>query len=188
MRIPFSAFQHVPSMGQVCLRALSHLAIFRRCTSRSFLERDEDDISLLGSMTQQVHFLQELEEEVRHECLRHLKYQCEDEGTTLFRQGDKGDSFYIILSGAVDVIVHFPSATGDMEEKIVATLKDGASFGELALVKSQPRNATIRTNTRCEIFRMDRAAYIRVLKSFHEEKHRYVDCQGRARSGLEGSE
>ena len=30
-----------------------------------------------GSMTSQVHFLQELEEEVRHECLRHLKYQCE---------------------------------------------------------------------------------------------------------------
>ena len=101
-----------------------------------------------------------------------------DEGVTLFRQGDKGDSFYIVLSGAVDVIIHFTSATGEVEDKIVATLKDGSSFGELALVKSQPRNATIRTNTRCELFRMDRAAYIRVLKSFHEEKHRWVVLLG----------
>ena len=74
MKIPVTSCMHLPTAS---LQALSHLAFFRRCISRSFLERNEKDFALLSSLTAKVQFLQELDQEVRHECLRHLKYQCE---------------------------------------------------------------------------------------------------------------
>ncbi len=59
-------------------------------------------------------------------------------GTELTRQGDRGDQFYVLLSGSVDVIVH-----GEW----VRSLDRGDFFGELALLKRQPRSATVVANS-----------------------------------------
>ena len=38
-------------------------------------------------------------------CLQYMGFASFAPGDTIFRQGDYGDHFYIILSGAVDVLV-----------------------------------------------------------------------------------
>jgi len=38
-------------------------------------------------------------------CMRYLKYEIFHPGKAIFHIGDKGDKFYIILKGAVDVFV-----------------------------------------------------------------------------------
>ncbi|MEW6357808.1 MAG: cyclic nucleotide-binding domain-containing protein [Planctomycetota bacterium] len=60
-----------------------------------------------------------------------------DRGEAIFKQGDEGDSFHLVLSGIVKVVIE-----GD-EEKILAYLKRGACFGEMALVKNEKRMASI---------------------------------------------
>jgi CPA1 family monovalent cation:H+ antiporter len=62
------------------------------------------------------------------------------EGETVFRQGEKGDTMYIIHEGAVAVIRE-QDATGT----VVARLDQGDFFGEMALVDQEPRSATVTT-------------------------------------------
>ncbi|MEO6350416.1 MAG: Crp/Fnr family transcriptional regulator [Candidatus Limnocylindrales bacterium] len=56
----------------------------------------------------------------------------------IFHQGDPGDSLHVVASGAVKIVL--PSAEG--EEAIIATLRPGDFFGELAILDGAPRSAT----------------------------------------------
>ncbi len=56
----------------------------------------------------------------------------------LFHQGDPGDALFIVTAGAVKIML--PSEEGD--EAILATVRPGAFFGELALLDGAPRSAT----------------------------------------------
>lgn len=56
----------------------------------------------------------------------------------IFHQGDPGDSLHVVAGGAVKIVL--PSPEG--EEAIIATLRQGDFFGELALLDGAPRSAT----------------------------------------------
>ena len=56
----------------------------------------------------------------------------------IFHQGDPGDSLHVVASGAVKILL--PSTEG--EEAIIATLRPGDFFGELALLDGATRSAT----------------------------------------------
>jgi CRP/FNR family cyclic AMP-dependent transcriptional regulator len=57
----------------------------------------------------------------------------------IMHQGDPGDSLHVVAAGAVKIVL--PSAEG--EEAIIATLRPGDFFGELALLDGAPRSATV---------------------------------------------
>jgi NADH dehydrogenase len=63
-------------------------------------------------------------------------------GQLVFSEGELGDRVYILLSGRAEVVRKRPNGTGG--EQIVAILGPGECFGEMALLESAPRNATIR--------------------------------------------
>jgi CRP-like cAMP-binding protein len=60
------------------------------------------------------------------------------DGDRLFRQGDVGDSAYIILQGGADVLVETPGGAVK-----VATLKRNDIIGEIAILCDVPRTATV---------------------------------------------
>jgi CRP/FNR family transcriptional regulator, cyclic AMP receptor protein len=59
-------------------------------------------------------------------------------GEVIFHAGDPGDALFIIVSGEVKIAL--PSETG--EEAIIASLRPGDVFGELALLDGAARSAT----------------------------------------------
>jgi CRP-like cAMP-binding protein len=78
------------------------------------------------------------------------------EGQCVFRQGDKGDVFYVIHSGSVDILIQDNPAliaTGEFGT-VVNKLTEGCYFGERALMTSEPRAATVRAceATTCLVF------------------------------------
>ena len=59
-------------------------------------------------------------------------------GEVIFHIGDPGDALFVIVDGQVKISL--PSETGD--EAILATLRGGDVFGELALLDGAPRSAS----------------------------------------------
>jgi len=83
-------------------------------------------------------------------------------GATVFSQGDQGDSFYFIQSGAVQVVLE--SAGGRKETIAVFGPQDW--FGEMALLSGEPRAATVITVKETTVWRLNRAAWDELI-----EKH-----------------
>jgi CRP-like cAMP-binding protein len=61
-------------------------------------------------------------------------------GDDIVTQGDKGNKYCIIKSGQAAVI----KKEGDKDPGQIAVLKSGEGFGEEALIRDKPRNATVR--------------------------------------------
>lgn len=77
----------------------------------------------------------------------------------IFHQGDPGDSLHIVSSGAVKIVL--PSMEG--EEAIIATLRGGDFFGELALLDGAPRSATAVALERSETWTLSRELLLATL-------------------------
>ncbi|MBM4297062.1 MAG: cyclic nucleotide-binding domain-containing protein, partial [Deltaproteobacteria bacterium] len=83
-------------------------------------------------------------------------------GATIFSQGDQGDAFYVIQSGAVQVIVE--AAAGRREVVAVLGAQDG--FGEMALLSGEPRSASVVAIADTSLWRLSRESWNELI-----EKH-----------------
>ncbi|HLO49009.1 MAG TPA: cyclic nucleotide-binding domain-containing protein [Kamptonema sp.] len=70
-------------------------------------------------------------------------------GQTICQENDPGDSFYIILSGVVEVL-------SQRADKYIATLHEGEFFGEMSLLLGTPRSATVRAMEDAILFVVER--------------------------------
>ena len=66
----------------------------------------------------------------------------------VFAEGDTGDKFYLILSGAVRISRTVPG----MGEEALAILRSGSYFGEMSLIDEFPRSADARCHETCKLF------------------------------------
>jgi voltage-gated potassium channel len=77
-------------------------------------------------------------------------------GDYIFRAGDQGKEMFFIGRGTVEIL-------GKDEESVQATLGDGQFFGEVALVKGQPRNASVRAVGYCDLYALDKDTFDRII-------------------------
>ncbi|NEK60322.1 MFS transporter [Geodermatophilus sabuli] len=121
------------AVGLVCpLAAAASLRRLRRM-DRSIGVRDRD-IELLQAVT----MLNVLPLPAIEQLARRLEPVAVPAGQVVFEQGDIGHRYFVIESGAADVI-------GD--GRAVATLGRGEGFGEVALLRSIRRTATVRATS-----------------------------------------
>jgi CRP-like cAMP-binding protein len=72
-------------------------------------------------------------------------------GEVLFREGDVGNHMFVVLEGMLDITVG---------TKVVETAMSGALIGEMALIDSATRSATVTARTQCRLAKID-------LRRFH---------------------
>ena len=89
----------------------------------------------------------------------HVRRETYAMGEIPVRQGDAGDSFYIIKSGKVDVVVE--KSPG--EQVVVATLGPGNFFGEMSLLTGAVRTASIHVNEDAEFIVIDKDSFASTL-------------------------
>ncbi|HEX9926351.1 MAG TPA: cyclic nucleotide-binding domain-containing protein [Anaerolineae bacterium] len=77
----------------------------------------------------------------------------------VYQEGDESESMFVILDGRVR-IYKVDDRGRDLE---LATLAAGDFFGELALLDSQPRSATVVCLTACEFFVINQIAFMGLL-------------------------
>jgi CRP-like cAMP-binding protein/predicted acylesterase/phospholipase RssA len=80
-------------------------------------------------------------------------------GEVLFRQGEPGDYFCIVISGRLRVVV----LGGHGEEIAITELGPGELVGEMAVVGNQPRSATIDAVRDSQLARLTKAAFDRFM-------------------------
>lgn len=80
-------------------------------------------------------------------------------GDHIVRAGEVGRDMYFISKGQVDVL------SGD-ENTRYATLAAGHFFGEIALLLSTPRTATIKAIEYCDLYRLDKNTFDRIIQSY----------------------
>jgi len=89
-----------------------------------------------------------------------LKYEFRPKGEFIFRHGDKGTVFYIILEGNVQV--HELLNDGkERANKDPIILGSGQSFGEISLIYGWSRSASIETLTDCQFAVLEKEDYLK---------------------------
>ena len=79
-------------------------------------------------------------------------------GEMLFAEGDPGDTAYIVVGGEVEIV----KATGK-RETLLALRGSGDVIGEMALLESQPRIASVRAKTATELLTIPRSVFDALL-------------------------
>jgi CRP-like cAMP-binding protein len=83
-------------------------------------------------------------------------------GEDIIVQGEKGDFYYIIKSGRVAVL---KKKKGEQEAKQVTVLGEGDGFGEEALIRDDPRNATCRAIEETTVYALDKVDFAQALQT-----------------------
>ncbi|KAJ3295626.1 anaphase-promoting complex subunit Hcn1 [Rhizoclosmatium sp. JEL0117] len=82
-------------------------------------------------------------------------------GDIIFVQGEIGHDMYFIFSGAVIV---------NISGKGVCVLRDGAFFGEIALIANIPRTATVQAVSNCILYRLTQESFNNIVNLFDDIK------------------
>jgi len=76
-------------------------------------------------------------------------------GEVIINKGDMGEEMYLISHGEVEVL--------DGNGQAVQTLKDGDFFGEISLLISKPRIATVKAKIQSALFVLEKSNFRRIL-------------------------
>jgi len=77
-------------------------------------------------------------------------------GEIIIQKGDLSKEMYLICHGEVEVI--------DGMDEVVQTLQDGDFFGEISLLISTQRTATVRAKTLTDLFVLEKSDFSRILR------------------------
>jgi glucose-6-phosphate 1-dehydrogenase len=77
-------------------------------------------------------------------------------GDVILRKGDLGTEMFLLARGEVEVL--------DGDGQRLNCLGPGSFFGELALLSTGPRRATVRALTHCDLYALDKVDLQRVLR------------------------
>lgn len=149
--------------------------------------RPPEVLQQISQTVTQLKFFKELSEEALTACCKVMRGQLFRRHQIVFSFGDQGSSFYVILHGTVRVLVplHPTGANrglayrkltsdvndeGKLQLREVALLREGEGFGELALLQSENRTATIECKGLVFLAKIFREDYNRVLRLQQEKK------------------
>lgn len=129
--------------------------------------RNEDDLETLAKYVKGYKAFATLSEFLLGQLCTVMALNEYEAGRAVFKQGEIGTAWYIIISGQVMVQI---TKTGNLADLFkIASLGVGVGFGELALINDKPRTATVVTEMKTELIRVEKADYNRIMKFSHEK-------------------
>ncbi|MBI4662989.1 MAG: ATP-binding cassette domain-containing protein [Verrucomicrobia bacterium] len=130
------------------------------------LSGDGDSAAISPEKLRELPILSELPASLHAELAKAFNSEQFAADRVVFEQEDAGDKFYLIARGKVAVFKRLP----DGKQVRVADLSDGDFFGEVALLKQEARNATVKTLTPCLFLTLHRPQFMRILGDAPELK------------------
>ena len=102
----------------------------------------------------------DLNEQELYSLLSHIQSQTFPKGSLICREGEGGDSLFVICRGEVSIM----KRGSEGREVSVRHLRDGDFFGEFGFFIDRKRHATVRAVTECEILEISRNALNQMIE------------------------
>ncbi|HSR57459.1 MAG TPA: cyclic nucleotide-binding domain-containing protein, partial [Candidatus Binataceae bacterium] len=125
--------------------------------------QEEFEHEIIGEL-RQVDFLHNLTDAELRMLVPNAQVHEFGAGETIVRQGETGDSMYIIRRGVVEVVGRTPEG----KLRVFAKLNRPQVIGEAAPMTGDPRNATCRAQTDVEVLELNREAFAELFKAHPE--------------------
>ncbi|KWU47251.1 camp-dependent protein kinase regulatory subunit [Rhodotorula sp. JG-1b] len=158
---------NAPRAATVVATSRATMWALDRVTFRSILvEHTSRKRKMYETFLGEVSILQELNAKERAKIADALEEKVYEEGEAVVVEGEVGKNFYIIESGKAEVTKRKRNAQGAVEDEVLGTLGKGDYFGELALINSAPRAATVRAKPgegRLRVATLGEKAFTRLL-------------------------
>ena len=107
----------------------------------------------------------------------HMDVRVYEKGDCILREGDRGDSMFVIISGQVKV---YSVESGDgSREVILKTLGPGEFFGELPLFDQEPRSASVAAMDQCRLQILSYASFRRSIETSPDIAQRVMETLAR---------
>jgi len=118
------------------------------------------DIVEFGKMVRKIKFFANINMGLLEMILERINLYQYAKGEKVCRQGDEGDSFYVVSQGKLKVSVR----EGFIFSKTLAHLSPGDCFGEMALINRAARNATVTCEEDTKLFVLLTDTFDQMLK------------------------
>jgi len=135
---------------------IEHLTINANKSWRAAAEQHEFNQRVAA--IRQTELFARLPEAEQLELAAHLVHAPFAAGDTITRQGAVAHWLYLIIHGEAQVLVD-----NERGRVPVATLRDGAFFGEMGMLTGEPRQATVLAMTAVDCYRLDKAGFAQVI-------------------------
>ena len=76
-------------------------------------------------------------------------------GQVVFNAGDPGDVMYVVIDGEIEILVN---------DKVVDTTGPGGIVGEMSLIETNPRMATVRAKTDCKLVPINQKRFLYLVQ------------------------
>jgi PAS domain S-box-containing protein len=107
-----------------------------------------------------VYYFNSLSDDNIHKILNVCKVKSFSRGEIIFEEGSPGDAFHIITKGTVEIWKNY----NKKEMNLVAIQGPGSFFGEMALIDSLPRSATVKANDNVHTLSILQDDFIQIIK------------------------
>jgi ATP-binding cassette, subfamily B, bacterial HlyB/CyaB len=111
-----------------------------------------------------------MEEELWGQVAEKFEIVSFDMGQTVFKEGESGDSFYVIYSGKARVV----GSASDGSQITLTTLSKGDFFGEKALLQTEKRTATIRAASELVCAKLLKTDFLAIVET-DEKIQKYLN-------------
>jgi cAMP-dependent protein kinase regulator len=112
-----------------------------------------------------VKILHNMDDYERSKLADALKEEWYKPGDFVIREGEEGNSFYLVMSGDAAATKTLEPGKAPVE---VLRYKSGDYFGERSLIKNEPRAANIKALSQLQVVVLDRHSFKRLLGPIEE--------------------
>jgi len=158
----------VMTVGPTTLIEVPRKAMLCLMANEPAIKQTVDETFVIRAL--RTSLLKNIDDDLAQELAHKAKIMSFKKDDVIVKQGETGDAFYVIRSGAVKV----SRREGD-KETVLRYLPAGKYFGEIALMdkKSQARTATVTATCRTEVIQLLKEDFWTLLRR-HPEFEQYL--------------
>ncbi|OGR24496.1 MAG: hypothetical protein A2139_12115 [Desulfobacca sp. RBG_16_60_12] len=121
-----------------------------------------------AALFQKIFLFQDIKADELHRVLDRTSLREFPAGTVIIQEGEPGDSLFIMAAGEVEITKQLTLVLDEdtPKERVMIRLKaeDGVYFGEMALLESEIRSATVTALTDCSLLELHQKDFLELIE------------------------